>query len=51
MLAEFVICHRWLQEGRSALHRFSEYPDCKEKTFADLDIKIAEFGGSVTNFG
>jgi len=51
MLAEFVICHEWLQEGRSALHRFSEHPDCKEKTSADLDIKITQFGGSVTNFG
>ena len=50
MLAELVIRHRWLQEGRSTLHRFSEPPDCKDKTSADLDIKIAEFGRSVTNF-
>jgi hypothetical protein len=39
MLAEFVIRPRWLQEGGSALHRFSQHPDCKDKTSAVLDIK------------
>jgi len=38
---------------RVGLHyiTFSEHHDYKDKTSAVLDIKIAEFGGSVTNFG
>jgi len=43
---EFVIRHAWLQEGRSALHRFPEYWDCKDKTCPAFDItnrKIQRF--------
>jgi hypothetical protein len=38
---------------RVGLHyiTFSETQIVKTKTSAALDIKIAEFGGSVTNFG
>jgi hypothetical protein len=50
-LAEFVISHGWLQEGRSALHGFPEYWDCKDKTCPLSISQIAQFGGSVTNFG